>query len=94
MTVLLLERVPPGLRGLLSRWMIQPRQGVFVGTLSARIRELLWTDVLSKLKTGGATLIWSDPTHPQGYRVLMGGSSRIPLQDFEGLNLPWANEAR
>ena len=31
--ILMLERVPTGLRGELSRWMIEPRTGVFVGDL-------------------------------------------------------------
>ena len=35
MTVLILERVPATLRGELSRWMIEPRTGVFVGKVSA-----------------------------------------------------------
>ena len=31
MVVMILERAPPGLRGEMSRWMIEPKAGVFVG---------------------------------------------------------------
>ena len=34
MVVMILERVPPSLRGELTRWMLELRAGVFVGTLN------------------------------------------------------------
>jgi CRISPR-associated protein Cas2 len=40
MVVLILERVPPGLRGELTRWFLEPQAGVFVGRVSAIVREL------------------------------------------------------
>ena len=39
MVVLILERVPPGLKGDLSRWMIEPKAGIFLGRVSARVRD-------------------------------------------------------
>ena len=36
MIVMILEKVSVGLRGELSRWLIEPRTGVFVGQVSAR----------------------------------------------------------
>jgi len=41
MTVIILERVPVGVRGELTRWMLEIHTGVFVGTLSARVRSLV-----------------------------------------------------
>jgi CRISPR-associated endoribonuclease Cas2 subtype I-E len=35
LTVIIVERATPGLRGQLTRWMLEVRAGVFVGTLSA-----------------------------------------------------------
>ena len=34
MIIMILENVPVGLRGELSRWLIEPRAGVFVGHVS------------------------------------------------------------
>ena len=45
MVVLVLERVPTSLRGELTRWMLEPKAGVFVGTMSALVREQLWEKV-------------------------------------------------
>ena len=41
MTVVILEAASPGLRGYLTRWMLEIRAGVFVGRVSARVRELV-----------------------------------------------------
>jgi len=41
MVVLILEKVPRSLRGELTRWMIEVDTGIFVGRLSAMVRDLL-----------------------------------------------------
>ena len=41
MIVIALERVPVGLRGELSRWLLELRPGVFVGKVSALVRDLM-----------------------------------------------------
>ena len=86
MIVLIVENAHASLRGLLSRWLIQPRAGVFVGTLSARVRDKLWDLVTNSGKADGALLIHSAATE-QGFRVRSwGDTSRQPV-DFEGLTL-------
>jgi CRISPR-associated protein Cas2 len=85
MVVLLLERVPASLRGELTRWLLEPRTGVFVGKVSAMVRDRLW-DRVCEARTGAALLV-----HPaegeQGYTLHMHGDpSRVPV-DFEGLTL-------
>ena len=57
MVVLILEDARPALRGLLSRWLIEPRAGVFVGRLSARVRDRLWKRVVTSGKVQGALLV-------------------------------------
>ena len=39
--ILILRRTTPSLRGELSRWMIEPQAGVFVGNISALVRQAL-----------------------------------------------------
>lgn len=41
MTVIVLTAVPPGLRGHLTRWLLEISSGVYVGYVSARVRELI-----------------------------------------------------
>lgn len=84
MVVLMLERVAVGLRGELTRWMIQPRAGVFVGTMSALLREKLWDRVLREKRGGGAIMIHSSNTE-QGFAVRTYGPTSKRMEDFEGL---------
>ena len=62
MIVLILERVTPSLRGELTRWLIQPKTGLFVGHLPARVRDLLWQKIGKSAKDGAATMIYCDDT--------------------------------
>jgi len=81
-----LEKVPKSLKGALSRWLIEPRTGVFVGNPSERVRDQLWERAVRKCKDGRVTQMWTALT-PQGfaYREHNGGSRRIV--EFEGMAL-------
>jgi len=84
--VLIVEAATPALRGLLSRWLIQPRTGVFVGRLSARVRDKLWELVTTSGKAKGALMLES-AQNEQGFRIRSwGDTSREPV-DFDGLTL-------
>ena len=86
MTVIIVEAVPPSLRGLLTRWMIEPAPGVFVGTLSARVRDLLWAEVRLRIRDGYATIVHRAQTE-QGFLVDTYGAPRREVLDFDGLQL-------
>ena len=86
MVVLILERVPVTLRGELSRWMIEPRAGVFVGKLSAVVRDLLW-EKASKGAKGGAGILLFESKTEQGFSVRSFGEPDRELRDWEGLML-------
>lgn len=86
MTVLVVERVSPSLRGELSKWMIQLKAGVFVGRLPTTVRDRIWRLACSRTEGGSAVLLETADTE-QGYRFRMWGvPSRVP-EDFEGLIL-------
>ena len=68
MTVLFLERVPEGLRGRLSRWMVEASAGVFVGCISGLVREQLWDMCKGQADGGTVQMIWKAAT-PQGFDV-------------------------
>lgn len=86
MVLIILERVPVGLRGELTRWLLQPKAGVFVGTVSAMVREKLWTRVLRNKRTGGVIMIHSSNTE-QGFAVRTYGLTSRLVEDFEGILL-------
>ncbi len=86
MTVLILERVPTSLRGHLTRWLLEVRAGVFVGTVSARVRDHLWALTTERAKKGSALLIHPARTE-QGFAIRSHGDPSRQLIDMEGLLL-------
>lgn len=89
MVVMILERVPKALRGELSRWLIEPRAGVFVGDVSALVRDKLWEKCCTRMTAGsGVVQIWST-NNEQGYDVRIWGETRRKVVDYEGLKLVW-----
>jgi len=86
MVVIVLERVPASLRGELSRWLIEPHAGVFVGHVSAMVRERLWRKVCSRLDGGGALLIWTT-NNEQRFKMDMFGFTKRHIVEYEGLQL-------
>lgn len=59
MLVLVLTACPSGLRGHLTRWLLEVSAGVFVGYVSARVRDLMWERVVELAKDGRAIMIHS-----------------------------------
>lgn len=59
MVVIVLSACPEGLRGDLSRWLLEISAGVFIGTVTARVRDLLWERVLELAKDGRAIMVHS-----------------------------------
>jgi CRISPR-associated protein Cas2 len=57
MTVVILTAVPPGLRGHLTRWLLELSPGVFVGYVSARVRELMWQRIVEYVQDGRALMV-------------------------------------
>jgi len=86
MLVLILERVPPSLRGELTRWLLEPKAGVFVGRVSAIVRDKLWDKACSQARDGGCLMLYTSDTE-QGYRVRSWGETARAIEDFEGLCL-------
>ena len=84
MVVLMLERASASLRGELSRWMVEPRAGVFVGRTSAMVRDKLWLHVCKGNKNGAALLIFSSQSE-QGFDILSHGDGTRIMRDWEGI---------
>lgn len=59
MVVVVLSACPEGLRGDLSKWLLEISAGVFVGFVSARVRELLWERIIALAKDGRAIMVHS-----------------------------------
>jgi CRISPR-associated protein Cas2 len=86
MTVIVVARVTPALRGTLSRWMIQVQAGVFVGKLSRPVRDRLWNTILGLKRLGRSVMVTRDRTE-QGFSIVAAGDDRRAVADFDGLTL-------
>lgn len=83
---MIVTAVKPGLRGELTRWMIEPQAGVFVGNLTGRVRDRLWEKVEREISDGSAVMLYSARTE-QGFAVRSWGDRRRIPVDWEGLTL-------
>ncbi len=81
-----MEKVPVSLRGEITRWMIELRPGVFVGHISALVRDKLWEQIAKKTKGGAATLLYS-ASNEQGYKICTHGETARRIRNFDGLDL-------
>lgn len=86
MVVFVVECVTPGLRGELTRWMLEIKAGMFVGTLSGMVRDRLWEQVCTKAKSGAACMVYSADTE-QGFAIRSHGTGSRLVEDFDGLSL-------
>lgn len=93
MITLVLSKVPDGLRGHLTKWLMEVAPGVFVGRVSARVRDELWGIVLDGLEGGTALLVIARPNE-QGFEVRNSGHRWEPvdLDGFIALRRPPAND--
>ncbi|MFB7296464.1 type I-E CRISPR-associated endoribonuclease Cas2e [Streptomyces rubiginosohelvolus] len=85
MTVIVLTNCPVGLRGFLTRWLLEISPGVFLGSPSTRIRDLLWAEVREYAGQGRALLAYQTDNE-QGYAFETHDHTWHPT-DHEGLTL-------
>ncbi|MGE3801158.1 MAG: type I-E CRISPR-associated endoribonuclease Cas2e [Candidatus Kapaibacterium sp.] len=84
MTVMILERVTPSLRGELSRWLIELKAGIFVGRVSGMVRDRLWQRCLDRIADGTLYQIWRT-NNEQGFDIRWhNATERIPF-NAEGI---------
>ncbi|SDP94089.1 type I-E CRISPR-associated endoribonuclease Cas2e [Lentzea jiangxiensis] len=85
MTVIVVAACPVGLRGHLTRWLLEISPGVFVGKVTARVRTLMWIRVLDMVSTGRAIMVHS-ADNEQGLSFQVHDHNWKPV-DFEGITL-------
>ena len=86
MVVLIMEKVPVSLRGEITRWMIELHTGVFVGHISALVRDKLWDHLCRKVSGGSITMLFS-ASNEQGYSIRTHGNGKRVIRSFDGLDL-------
>jgi CRISPR-associated protein Cas2 len=83
---MILETVPPSLRGNLGKWLLEIKSGCFVGKVNALVRERLWERCLQHSRGGAVIQIWSAPNE-QGFEIRCDNLKGRELADYDGINL-------
>ena len=86
MLVIVTENVPPRLRGRLGVFLLEVRAGVYIGSASVRVREMLWEQTCSFIEEGNAVMAWSTNTESGFEFVTFGKNRRMPVE-FDGMQL-------
>jgi CRISPR-associated protein Cas2 len=86
MLVIVVENVPHRLRGRLAVWLLEVRAGVYVGHISRRVREMIWSTVVKGCGEGNAVMAWSTNTE-SGFDFLTWGSNRREPVEMDGIKL-------
>ncbi|GHS89396.1 hypothetical protein AGMMS50218_15570 [Actinomycetota bacterium] len=85
MIVIVLTACPEGLRGHLTRWLMEVSAGVFVGHTTRRVREEIWDRVVELVGRGRAIMAYSTPGE-QHFAIQSHGHHWEPV-DMEGITL-------
>ncbi|MFQ5597409.1 MAG: type I-E CRISPR-associated endoribonuclease Cas2e [Nitrospiria bacterium] len=86
MLVIVVENVPPRLRGRLAVWLLEVRAGVYIGKVSRRVREMIWKQVEESIGLGNAVMVWSTNTE-SGYDFVTYGENRRIPKEMDGIKL-------
>jgi len=86
MLVIVVENVPPRLRGRLAVWLIEIRAGVYVGDLSVKVREMIWSQIEQGIEEGNAVMVWTTNTESGFDFMTLGKNRRLPVE-LDGLKL-------
>jgi CRISPR-associated protein Cas2 len=85
MIVITVTNCPPALRGDLTTWLQEIDTGVYVGHVSARVREEIWERVCGNVKSGKALMVFS-VANEQRMDFRVHNALWEPI-DFDGLKL-------
>lgn len=86
MLVTVVENAPPRLRGRLAVWLLEVRAGVYVGKVSRRVREMIWSQIEKGIEDGNAVMAWSTNTESGFDFMTLGANRRIPVE-MDGIKL-------
>lgn len=86
MLAIVVESVPPRLRGRLGLWLVEVRAGVYIGDVSKRVREMIWDNIAKGLGEGNAVMAWTSNNESGFEFMTLGANRRIPVE-MDGIQL-------
>lgn len=86
MIVMVLEKVSQALRGELTRWLIEVKTGVYIGHVTAMVRDRLWEKCIQSSGSGSVFQAWTT-NNEQHFTMRMDGNPHREIVDWEGIQL-------
>ena len=86
MLVIVVENVPPRLRGRLAVWLLEVRAGVYVGDYSVKVQDMIWQQVEEEIGPGNAVMVWPARNESGFDFRTLGENRRIPCE-MDGIKL-------
>ena len=86
MVVITIDNAAESTRGILTRWLIEIKPGVFIGNVSKRVRSYLWNDIIESRMEQHAIMAYSYPCE-QGYMLQTYGDPFRHVCELDGLQL-------
>lgn len=83
--IIVLSDCPPKLRGDMTKWFFEINTGVYVGNMSARVRENLWQRITENIGRGHATMVYS--AHGEQRMDFRVHNAYWKPMDFDGIKL-------
>ena len=71
---MVLQKVPQALRGELTRWLIEVKAGVYVGHVTAMVRDRLWEKCQRSARAGSVFQAWNT-NNEQRFQMRIAGEN-------------------
>lgn len=86
--VLSVASIPNHLRGYISRFLQQVDTSVYVGVVTPRVADGLWSSIVDTSLEGGAVMVTPSSDSETGFEVRSHQTRGFELRDFDGVILP------
>ena len=86
MVIIIVSLVPSGLKGHITRWLFEVSPGVYVGRVSARVRDLLWDRVCYYAGLEGRALMIYPSRCEQRFEIVQHNYD-WHLDDYDGIKM-------
>lgn len=86
MIVLMLEHVSEKIRGECTKYLLEIKPGIYLGTITSQVRALLWDMICNEGNTGGAMIAYST-NNEQGFKIESFGDPSREIDELDGVQL-------
>lgn len=87
MIVVIGERIPARVRGVLCLWMLEPKPGVFIGSLNSSVESKLFNFIMQYLEADSGISVYRSSKGIQGFSMYSNGDVSKRVVFREGIAL-------